>query len=124
MLFKDDALSSLMESFDHPINEKDVEGIENPPGIIRKTLAYNKDVLLCKFDMKKGAQIPLHSHIHSQIGYVISGKVRFFTEKGEFTVGPGDSYVFNGNEKHGADILEDSRVIEVFSPRRDEYVPR
>ena len=97
--------------------------VENPPGIIRKTLAYDDEAMLCHFDLHKGARIPLHSHRAAQIGYVIKGRVRFLAERPEdgFEVGPGDSYVFSADVKHGADVLEDSEFIEFFTPSRDEY---
>jgi quercetin dioxygenase-like cupin family protein len=117
-------IGGLMETWPHPINQKDIPGIESPPGIQRKTLAYNKDAMLCVFDMKKGAKIPLHSHIHAQIGYCIKGALKFITTTGEFIAKTGDSYVFNSNEKHGAELLEDSYVIEVFTPCREEYKPK
>ena len=112
-----------MESFDHPINKKDITPVEKPDNIFRCTLAYNDDVMLCHFEMKKGAKIPLHDHIHTQIGYVIKGALNFITEKGKMPVKAGDSYVFNSNEKHGAEVLENSEVIEVFAPCREEYKP-
>jgi len=112
-----------MESFLKAINIKDIKPVEKPTGILRRTLTYNKETMLCHFEMKKGAKIPLHNHVHVQNGFCISGKIKFITEKGEFIVKTGDSYVFNSNEKHGADVLEDSVVIEVFSPCRDEYKP-
>jgi len=110
-----------MENFSHPINKNDVPTVVALKGINRKTLAFNKETMLCTFDMEQGAQIPLHDHIHVQIGYVIAGKIRFFTNKGEFIAKAGDSYVFNSNEKHGADVLEPTEVIEVFAPCREEY---
>ena len=69
--------------------------IENPPGVTRKTLAYNDEAMLCHFILQKGAQIPLHEHRASQIGYIVRGKARFLAEdkKDEFEVGPGDSEV-------------------------------
>ncbi|MHA1820814.1 MAG: cupin domain-containing protein [Promethearchaeota archaeon] len=105
----------------NPISLKDVKSVKALDGIFRRTLAYNEETMLCHFDMKKGAKIPLHDHIHVQIGYVIKGKIKFFTENGEFIASAGDSYVFDSNEKHGAELLEDSEVIEVFSPCRSEY---
>ena len=97
-----------------------VEAIRNH----RKTLSYNDEVMMCHFIMKKGASIPLHGHRASQNGYVISGKVKFFTETGEFIAEKGLSYVFDANEKHGAEILEDSEVVEAFAPSRPEYEPK
>jgi quercetin dioxygenase-like cupin family protein len=98
--------------------------VENPEGFFRRTLAYNDDLMLCHFKAKAGSRIPLHSHPASQIGYVISGRVVFTgeTEDDRFQVESGDSYVFSGHVKHGAEILEDAEFIETFSPSRDEYM--
>lgn len=96
--------------------------VENPPGIRRTALAYHKDIMLCHFSMKKGAEIPLHNHGPAQNGYIISGRVLFRKEDGsEFTAEAGTGYVFEPWEKHGAKVLEDSQVIEAFSPMRPEY---
>jgi quercetin dioxygenase-like cupin family protein len=106
---------------ENPTNRRDVIPIENPPGVQRRTLRWNDDAMLCHFEMRAGAQIPLHSHPAVQIGYVVSGRLRFITEDGGFEVSEGHSYVFASNEKHGADIVEDAHVIEVFTPMRPEY---
>jgi quercetin dioxygenase-like cupin family protein len=101
---------------------KEAKAIENPPLIFRKTLAYNEEAMLCSFELKKGGKIPLHSHRATQIGYVISGKVRFISGQSDpFECGAGDSYVFDSYAEHGAIALEDTMYIEVFTPSRDEY---
>lgn len=114
-----------MEFFPNPVNEQAVESVEMVPGIFRTTLAYNDDVMMCRFFMKKGARIDLHAHVPSQNGYVISGTVSFFTEghARDFVARAGDGYVFGPHEKHGADVLEDSVVVETFAPARPEYLP-
>ncbi|HHX01977.1 MAG TPA: cupin domain-containing protein [Firmicutes bacterium] len=97
--------------------------VEMMPGIFRTTLAYNDQLMLCHFQMKKGAKIPLHSHEAVQNGYVIKGKVRFFTKDGrDIIVEPGSSYVFDSYEEHGSEVLEDTELIESFTPMRPEYV--
>lgn len=108
----------------NPLNLKAITEIEALQGIFRSTLAYNKDCLMCHFRMLKGAKIPLHDHVNTQIGYVISGKIKFLTEKSEFIAQSGDSYVFDSYEKHGAEILEDTIALEVFIPIRPEYIPK
>ena len=107
----------------NPINLREISEVEALSGIYRRTLAYNQDGMLCHFRMEKGSKVPLHNHIHSQIGFVISGKLKFFTETSEFIASEGDSYVFSSLEKHGAEILEDSVVVEIFIPMREEYKP-
>lgn len=93
------------------------------PGVVRKTLAYNQDVMLCHFKFAKGAKIPLHDHVPSQIGYVISGCVRFIgaTDADAFEAKAGDSYVIDPSVQHGGEALEDSTLVEVFNPSREEY---
>ncbi|RKX78766.1 MAG: cupin domain-containing protein [Spirochaetes bacterium] len=104
-------------------NLKEGTTVENPPGIFRTTLAFNDNIMLCHMDMKKGAKIPLHSHQAVQAGYIIIGKVKLFDKDGRsFVAEPGDSWSFESNEQHGAEIIEDSEVIECFSPMRPEYV--
>ena len=104
-----------------PINKQDVNNVEMLEGIYRKTLAYNNQLMSCFFILEKDAEIPLHEHEAHQIGYVIKGKIKFLTEKGDFIAEEGDSYVFDSNEKHGAKMIEYSEVIEIFSPTREEY---
>ena len=103
------------------VNKSSVNALEALPGIFRKTLIYNDDMMLCHFLLKENSNVPLHSHKEHQIGYVIKGKLQFITENDEFLAEEGDSYVFGSNEKHGAKILEDSEVIDVFSPSREDY---
>jgi len=104
-------------------NVNDVRPVESAPGVFRRTLAFNDQLMLCHFTLKRGAKIPLHSHAPSQAGTVVSGRVRFIgaTAADSFEVGPGDSYVFSPNVPHGADVLEDAVFIEAFSPSRPEY---
>ena len=101
----------------------DHKPVEMLPGIFRTTLAYNGVLMLCHFSMKKGASIPLHNHKAVQNGYVIKGKVRFFTKENDsIIVEPGSSYVFDSDEYHGSEVLEDTELIECFSPIRPEYI--
>ena len=103
-------------------NKKDLIPVEGPEGIFRTTMEFTDNAMLCQFNMKKGAKVPLHNHSAEQIGYVISGRVKFIKKDDEgFIAEPGCGYTFKTMEFHGAEVLEDSEVIECFSPARDEY---
>ena len=103
----------------------DHKPVEMIPGIFRTTLTYNEQIMLCHFSMKKGALIPLHNHKAVQNGYVIKGKVRFFTRGNDsIIVETGSSYVFDSEEYHGSEVLEDTEIIESFTPIRPEYIDR
>lgn len=105
-----------------PINKFNVQSINPIKGVFRKTLIYNESLMLCHFTFEKNAKIPIHSHREHQIGYLIKGQIKFLTDDNEFIAKEGDSYIFNSNEKHGALILEDTEIIEVFSPSRQDYI--
>ena len=105
--------------------KNETKSIENPPGVIRTTIAYNDQLMLCHFSLKKGSEIPMHHHAAVQNGYLISGKIRMVWESGkDFVAGPGDGWCFNSDEPHRAEILEDSEAIECFNPSRSEYDAR
>lgn len=101
----------------------EIKAVEGPDGIFRKTMEYTDDAMICHFTMKKGAKVPLHNHHASQMGYIISGRVRFIQENDNgFIAKSGCSYSFDSFEYHGAEVLEDSELIECFSPARTEYI--
>jgi quercetin dioxygenase-like cupin family protein len=99
------------------------ETVENPPGIFRTTLAFNDATMVCHFTLKPGSEIPLHNHGAVQNGFVIRGKVKFNLEGSDsFVAEAGSGYVFDSYEYHGAQVIEESEIIECFSPMRPEYV--
>ncbi len=93
------------------------------PGVFMKPLTHGSKTLLCEFRLKMGAKIPEHQHPQEQTGYLVSGALRLFGDDGEAIVEFGHSWNFKGGISHGAEALEDSVVIEVFSPLRNDYLP-
>ncbi len=92
-------------------------------GITRKTLVYGEKTLLTEFVLRKGSDLVLHSHPHEQTGYLVSGHLVLTIGDKVSEVRPGDSWAIPGNVEHKAVVLADSVAIEVFAPRRDEYLP-
>ena len=92
------------------------------PGIRMKAVVYGEKTLMAEFLLKSGSILSIHDHIHEQTGYLISGKILLTIGEETFEIEPGDSWSIPGGLSHSAEILEDSIAIEVFSPRRDEYM--
>jgi quercetin dioxygenase-like cupin family protein len=105
------------------VDRKSVEAKEVLPGIYRQTLTWNEEAMTCHFLLSKGAAIPLHKHPAVQSGYVLRGRVRFQRgDAGEtFIAEAGTSYVFDGEEEHAVEVLEETEIIEFFTPMRPEY---
>ena len=103
--------------------KKDVSNYKTPlEGVHFKTLVHGGNTSMHEFHLDKGYKIPNHKHPHEQTGYLVSGKLKFNVEGEIFDAGPGDSWNLAGNVEHGVDVLEDSVVIEVFSPVREDYL--
>ena len=94
------------------------------PGIEMKTLVHGEKTLMTEFLLKKNSLLPRHSHAHEQTGYLVKGRIRLCIGDDSFEVTPGDSWCIPGNVEHQAEILEDSVAIEVFSPVREDYLPK
>jgi quercetin dioxygenase-like cupin family protein len=100
-----------------------LKAVEKPAGVFRTTLSFHEQSMLCHFRLIQGSVIPLHNHEAVQHGYVLSGKIRFLLSEGQsFVATAGSSYVFDPWEHHGAEVMEDSEVLEYFTPMRPEYV--
>ncbi len=97
--------------------------VDATAGVRRKTLVWGEHQSLCEFRLEGGRQLPFHSHPHEQAGYLVSGHLTLTIESVSHDVRPGDAWCVPGNVVHGADALEDSVAIEVFSPVREDYLP-
>ncbi len=91
-------------------------------GVSRRVLAYNDDIMTVEVRFKKGAVGAIHTHPHAQISYVVKGKfeAKIGDECRVITVG--DSYATLRDEPHGVICLEDGILIDVFTPKRDDFL--
>ena len=90
-------------------------------GVKRKMLATGGSMMSVQLQFLKGAVGALHHHPHEQIGYVVSGSFEF-TMAGEKTViKAGDSYYVAPSVEHGVVALEDSVLLDVFTPQRQDF---
>jgi len=92
--------------------------------IKQKTLVYGEKTLMTKFLLKKGSTLSRHTHPHEQAGYLVKGHIRLLIGAEECDAQAGDSWCIPGGVEHGAESMEDSVVIEVFSPVRKDYLPK
>ena len=93
-------------------------------GLKRKVLSYSKNLMAVELCFEKGAVGAKHSHPHEQIGYLISGSLVYQEEGCEDKVlHTGDTYYVAPNVVHGVEILEDTKLLDIFTPMREDFVP-
>jgi len=100
----------------------DMEWSEPFEGVKRKVL-QGKHLTICLYHLKAGLRFPAHTHESEQMAHIVKGKVEFtMGEEGEKHIfEQGMFFAFAPNVRHAARFLEDSIVIDVFSPPMTEY---
>ncbi|WP_243680533.1 cupin domain-containing protein [Vulcanisaeta souniana] len=53
---------------------------------------------------------------------MISGKLRFVVNNETYIAGSGDVVYIPPNAVHGVEALEDSLIVDVYSPIRDDWL--
>ncbi|MBE6466823.1 MAG: cupin domain-containing protein [Denitrobacterium detoxificans] len=64
----------------------------------------------------------LHSHPHTQITYVVSGKFEFEIDGEKHVVKAGDTMLKRDGIVHGCVCLEPGILLDTFTPYREDFV--
>ncbi|PSL33387.1 cupin domain-containing protein [Chitinophaga ginsengisoli] len=104
------------------IEDKDIQWEMPDPGIRRKVMAYNEQLMLVKVEFQQGAVGALHEHYHSQISHVESGVFEITIDGEKKVLKAGDAYYIPPHVLHGALCLEPGVLIDVFSPHREDFI--
>ncbi len=91
-------------------------------GIARQILGYNGDIMMVRVWFDEGAIGELHSHIHSQVSYVESGRFLVTVGSQVQTLSAGDCFYVDPNMDHGAVCEEAGVLLDVFSPVRQDFL--
>jgi quercetin dioxygenase-like cupin family protein len=73
-------------------------------------------------ELEAGSKMPEHQHPQEQIIHILSGRMRVMADGATRELGPGESYYLASNAPHGVETIEDTRVLDTFSPPREEYI--
>lgn len=92
------------------------------PGVTRRVMCYSDNLMMCEITFERGAQGNFHRHPHEQITYIAEGKFRFTIDGEECDVSKGDSVFMPSGSLHGVTCLEPGKLVDVFSPKRDEFL--
>ncbi len=102
-----------------------VDGYTDPlPGIRQKTLVFGDRTLMTEFLLTGNSILPNHSHPYEQTGYLVKGRMILRIGETEHDTAAGDSWCIPANVIHGSRVIEDSVAVEVFSPVREDYLPK
>jgi len=90
-------------------------------GTIRGHYAHADRVTVGEVLLDADTLVPMHSHPHEQVTYVIHGRFEFTIGDDTRVMQPGDAALIPGGVTHGGRTLTACKVIDIFAPVRDEY---
>jgi quercetin dioxygenase-like cupin family protein len=92
------------------------------PSVSRQAI-HGELMTIARIRLRKGALVERHQHVHEQVATVLRGKMRFLVGDGEEQiVSSGETIVLPPNVPHAAEVLEDSDVLDAFSPVREDWI--
>ena len=90
--------------------------------LVERQAIHGQTVTMARFEMRKGALVPEHSHHNEQISTVEKGRLKFLLGGKEVIVGTGDLLFIPPHTPHSAEALEDSVGVDVFTPLREDWI--
>lgn len=98
----------------------DIPTREIAPGFFSK-LIHTETNTINFIDVTMGSSIPLHQHVHQQCSFAIEGKFELTVNGVPQVLEPGLFAIIPSNVIHGGRALTDCKLIDIFSPVREDY---
>lgn len=98
---------------------------ESLKGTITRRLITGERMMIAHIYLKKGDDVPRHSHENEQLTYVLQGALHFWlgpNDERELTVRAGEVLVIPSHVPHRALAMEDTLDVDVFSPPRQDWL--
>ena len=84
-------------------------------------LVHGETISWAFWEVKEGAEVPQHQHHHEQIMHVVEGRFEFTLDADTQVYLPGDVVVIPSNTLHSGKAITACKLMDVFSPVREEY---
>ena len=89
---------------------------------LSRRMLSGENATISQLLLKKGATVPRHSHMNEQYSWIISGALKFIFDDREILIGEGEILVIPANVAHSAVALEDTVDVDIFAPRREDWI--
>ena len=114
--FEEETLSTLAKT-----SWKALE-IEKLNDKLSRQMLSGENATISQLLMKKGATVPRHSHVNEQYSWITSGALKFVFDDREIVVNAGEILFIPSNVAHSAVALEDTVDVDIFAPRREDWI--
>jgi quercetin dioxygenase-like cupin family protein len=93
------------------------------PGVQRRVRLQLPEMMVVEFRFEAGAIGAPHAHSHVQSSYVREGLFDVTIEGTTKRLGAGGGFIVPGGARHGVVALERGLLVDVFTPRREDFLP-
>lgn len=100
----------------------DYPWVDAGSGVRRRVLAETPDAMTVEVEFQAGAVGDPHNHAHIQTIFVAAGEFEFTIDGATRQVQAGDSLIIPSNAVHGCKCLQSGKLIDSFTPRRDDFL--
>jgi len=90
--------------------------------LVTRKAIHMQGLTIARLHLRKHAVVPEHSHVHEQVATVERGALKFFMEGREQIVKAGESLAIPSGVPHGVEAIEDTVVVDVFAPCREDWI--
>jgi quercetin dioxygenase-like cupin family protein len=91
------------------------------PQVTRQVI-HGENVTVSRIHLDRGAVFPEHSHSNEQVTLLLSGRVKLTAADHAEIVEAGQLVQMPPNVPHRLEALEESLAIDVFAPRREDWM--
>lgn len=96
--------------------------IDIAPGIRRRTITHGPSMYQMLATLDAGSRMPEHQHPQEQIVHILKGRMRLIVSGVPHELKSGESFYLAGNVPHGVETIDDTMVLDTFSPPRHDYL--
>lgn len=96
--------------------------IDIAPGIRRRTITHGPSMYQMIAKLAAASRMPEHKHPQEQIVHILEGRMNLIVSGVPHELKGGESFYLASNVPHGVETIEDTTVLDTFSPPRDDYL--
>ena len=82
---------------------------------------HTEKMTMAFWEVTAGSVMPMHQHIHEQTSQVLEGEFELTVGDERKVYVPGLVAIIPSNTPHGGVALTDCKLLDIFSPVREDY---
>jgi quercetin dioxygenase-like cupin family protein len=91
---------------------------------ISRQMVNGEKTTVARLLFTRGALVSRHSHPNEQFTVIVAGALKFIFDDREVVARTGDIVFIASGEPHAAEALEDTESLDVFAPRREDWLQK